>query len=83
MSIEIPEIPELRGEKAIKVLYDAIAELGEQRGNHLTDKQARALIKIAKGMISSIQVERERAKPKKRTRWLPFSKTKTPTDKSL
>ena len=83
MMIEIPEIPELHGEKAVKVLYDAIAELEEQRGNQLTDNQAKALIKIAKGMISSIQVERERAKPKKRISWLPFSKTKTPRDKSL
>ena len=83
MTIEIPEIPELRGEKAIKVLYDAIAELEEQRGNQLTDKQARALIKIAKGMISSIQKEKERAKPKKRISWLPFLKTKAPRDKSL
>jgi len=83
MMIEIPEIAELHGENAVKVLYDAIAELEEQRGNQLIDKQAKALIKIAKGMISSIQVERERAKPMKRISWLPFSKTKTPRDKSL
>jgi len=83
MTIEIPEIPELRGQKAIRALYNAITELEEQRGDQLTDKQARALIKIAKGMISSIQVERERAKPKKRISWLPFSKTKAPRDKSL
>lgn len=83
MTIEIPEIPKLRGEKAIRTLYSAIAELEEQRGNQLTDKQAKALIKIAKGMILSIQVERERAKPKKRISWLPFSRTKAPRDKSL
>ena len=83
MTIAIPEIPELRGQKAISALYDAIAELEEQRGNQLTEKQSRALIKIAKGMISSLQVERERAKPKKRISWLPFSKTKAPRDKSL
>jgi len=83
MMIEIPEIPELRGEKAVKVLYGAIGELEEQRGNQLTDNQAKALIKIARGMISSIQVERESAKPRKRISWLPFSKTKTPRDKSL
>ena len=83
MMIEIPEIPELRGEKAVKTLYDAIAELEEQKGDQLTEKRARALIKIAKGMISSLQVERERAKPKKRISWLPFSKTKAPRDKSL
>jgi len=83
MTIEIPEIPELRGEKATSALHNAIAELEEQRGNQLTDKQTRALIKIAKGMISSIQEERERIKPKKRISWLPFLKTKAPRDKSL
>jgi len=83
MMIEIPEIPELRGEKAVKVLYGAIAELEEQRGNQLTDNQTKALIKIVKGMISSIQIEQERAKPRKRISWLPFSKTEAPRDKSL
>lgn len=83
MMIEIPEIPELRDEKAIRALYNAIAELEEQKGDQLTDKQARAVIRIAKGMISSIQLERESAKPKKRISWLPFPKTKAPRDKSL
>ena len=58
MPIEIPEFPRLRGEKAIKALYDFIAELEKQSGNELTDKQTKALIKITKGLISSIQLER-------------------------
>lgn len=58
MPIEIPEFPRLRGEKAIRVLNDLIVELEKQRGNGLTDKQTKALIKIAKGLISSIEVKR-------------------------
>jgi len=55
MTIQIPEFPILRGEKAVKALRDFIAELEEQRGKELADKQTKALIKIAKGLISSIQ----------------------------
>ena len=56
--IEIPEFPRLRGEKAIKALYDFINELEEQRGKELTDNQTTALIKLAKGLISSIEAEK-------------------------
>lgn len=58
MPIEIPEFPRLHGKKAIKALHDFIAELKEQKGKELTDKQTTALTKIAKGLISSIQAER-------------------------
>lgn len=58
MPIEIPEFPRLRGKKAVKALHDFIAELEEQNGKELADKQTTALIKIAKGLISSIQAER-------------------------
>ena len=83
MAIEIPKIPELRGKKAIEALSDAIAELEEQKGNQLTDKQTEALIKIAKGIISSLQGEKERTKPKKRISWLPFMKAKATEGNSL
>jgi hypothetical protein len=83
MPIEIPKISELRGAKAIKALSDAITELEEKNENQLTDKQTEALIKIAKGMISSIRVEKERIKPKKRTSWLPFLRTKAPRGNSI
>ncbi len=56
-SIEIPEFPRLRGEKAIRALYDFINELEGQRGNELTEKQTAALIKLAKGLILSIETE--------------------------
>jgi len=55
--IEIPRFQVLRGEKAIKFLYDFINELEEQRGKELTEKQTTTLIKIAKGLISSIEAE--------------------------
>jgi len=55
--IEIPEFEILRGEKAIEALYVFINELEEQRGKELTDKQTNALIKMAKGLISSIETE--------------------------
>ncbi len=55
--IEIPEFPILRGEKAIKVLYDFINGLEEQRAKELTEKQTAALIKFARGLISSIEAE--------------------------
>jgi hypothetical protein len=55
--IEIPEFEILRGEKAIEALYAFINELDEQRDKELTDKQTNALIKLAKGLISSIETE--------------------------
>ena len=55
--IETPEFPRLRGEKAVEALYDFVDELEGQRGEELTDKQTTALIKFAKGLISSIEVE--------------------------
>ena len=56
--LEIPQFPVLRGEKAVKALYDFISELEEQRDVELTDKQTDALIKLAKGLISSIEAEK-------------------------
>ena len=55
--IDIPEFPRLRGEKAVKALYDLVDELEEHRGEELTDKQTTALIKFARGLISSIEAE--------------------------
>jgi len=55
--VEIPKFPTLHGEKAIKILYDFINELETQRGEELTEKQTTTLIKIAKGVISSIETE--------------------------
>jgi hypothetical protein len=55
--IEIPEFEILRGEKAIEALNVFINELEGQRGKELTDKQTDALIRMAKGLISSIETE--------------------------
>jgi len=55
--IMIPEFPRLRGAEAIETLYDFINEFEKQRGKELTEKQTTALIKLAKGLISSIEVE--------------------------
>ena len=76
MPIEIPDIPSLHGEKAIEALAEFVAELEKQSRNQSPDKQAKALVKIAKAMISSIEAEREAPKPKRVMRWFPFSRTK-------
>jgi len=55
--MKIPEFPVFRGEKAIRFLHDFANELEEQRSEELTEKQAATLIKIAKGLISSIEAE--------------------------
>jgi len=52
--IEIPEFPILRGEEAKKALSDFIKELEGQKSEELTDKQTKALINFAKGLISSL-----------------------------
>ena len=54
---KIPELPVFRGEKAIMFIRGFIKELEEQRSEELTEKQAATLIKIAKGLISSIEAE--------------------------
>jgi len=56
-SVKIPKFQRLRGEEAIKALDEFIAELEEQRGKELTDKQTNALIKLAKGLMASIKIE--------------------------
>jgi len=66
--IEIPKFRTLHGEKAIKALYDFINELEEQRGEELTEKQTTALIKFAKGLISSIEAEKHSDKAIKEMR---------------
>ncbi len=55
--IGAPEFPKLRGKEAKRALLELIREYEEERGKDLTDKQANALVKIAKGLISSIEME--------------------------
>jgi hypothetical protein len=63
--IEIPEFPILHGEKAIKALQDYIRELEEQKNEELTDKQAKAMIQLAQGLISTIETETRTVSRKK------------------
>jgi len=51
------EIPMLNVEKAVKALQDYIKELEELKSEELTDKQAKALIRFAEGLISSNESE--------------------------
>jgi hypothetical protein len=55
--IEIPKFPTLHGKKAIKALRDFINELETQECKELTENQTKALIKLAKGLITSIEAE--------------------------
>ncbi len=75
--MKIPEFPVFHGEKAIRFLRGFIKELAEQRSEELTEKQAEALIKIAKGLISSIEAEMcAKEKPRRRFEFLNrFSKS--------
>lgn len=56
-SLEARNFEVLNGEKAIEALSDYIEELEERRGKDLTEKQTDAMIKLAKGLISSIKSE--------------------------
>lgn len=67
--IEIPEFVILRGEEAIEALSGFIDELEQQRGQTLTDKQTDALIKLARGLISSIETEMSSNPPKEEKRF--------------
>lgn len=49
------QFPVLHGKKAVNALHDFISKLQEQRTEELTEKQTRALIKLANGLIQSIK----------------------------
>lgn len=55
--IEVPKFPTLHGKKAIKALHDFINGLETQECKELTENQTTILIKLAKGLISSIEAE--------------------------
>jgi hypothetical protein len=57
--VQVPELPKLRGEEAIKVLRNFVGELEEQRTGELTGEQTTALIKLSLGLISSIEAENQ------------------------
>jgi len=64
--IEIPDLPVLRGEEAIKALSDFIKELEEEKSEELTVKQTKALTKFARGLISAIEAEAHSTNENKR-----------------
>jgi len=65
-NLVIPEIPILRGQEAIEALNEIIKELEQQKGNELTEKQAKALMKVANELISSIKAEMDSEASNKR-----------------
>ncbi len=53
--LEKPEIVVLKGKDAIETLHNYICELEEGSAEELTEEQTKAMIKIANGLIQSIQ----------------------------
>ena len=53
--IELPKFPVLCGEEAVIALKRYIEEIEEQRCEELSDRQTKALISFAQGLISSIE----------------------------
>ncbi|MCW4052835.1 MAG: hypothetical protein NWE78_06480 [Candidatus Bathyarchaeota archaeon] len=54
---EVPKFQVLRGKEAINALSEYISELEQYAGEDLTKTQIAALIKLAEGLISSIENE--------------------------
>jgi len=54
---EKPEFSVLSGEDAIKALNEYIEELQKGENKELTKKQTRAMIKLARGLIATIEME--------------------------
>lgn len=59
LELQIPESPVLHGEKALKALNEFVNEIKERKGEEFTDKQTAALLKLAEGLIESIETETE------------------------
>jgi hypothetical protein len=52
-----PEVLVLKGEEAVEVLQKYVKELEEAKPKELTKKQAKAMIKLANGLMSAIKEE--------------------------
>jgi hypothetical protein len=76
--LTIPVFPTLRGEEAIKALNEYIKELEGQKPVELTEKQVNALIKFARELISTIELETPKTLKEniKQTRCASFKKLK-------
>lgn len=57
--VEMPEISVLHGDEAIKALQQYIDELEKQDVEGLTENQTRALVKIAQGLISTLEAQKQ------------------------
>jgi len=57
-AIKIPYSPVLSGGEAIKAIQEFTRQVKEERNEELTTKQTKTLIKLAQGLISSIEAER-------------------------
>jgi hypothetical protein len=56
--IEIPKVPALNLEKAIKATDDYLKELEQMKDEGLTDKQATALVKLTEELIPPTETDR-------------------------
>ena len=63
---KIPELQILKGEEAIAALKEYVQELNENGDENLTPTQTQTLIKLAQGLISTIESESQSSKPKKK-----------------
>ncbi len=54
-SFEIPKFPVLYGEDAVQALKSYIKEIEEQTVEGLSERQTKALICVAQGLISTIE----------------------------
>lgn len=72
---EKPEVHVLRGEDAIRVLDEYIGQMRENPPKELTERQAKAMIKLAKGLISVIDEETTAWETAKHSHLMPTIKT--------
>jgi len=57
--VETADVPIFRGGKrTLDALYNFINEIQEQRGNRLTEKQTKALIKVAEVLIFFVEAQK-------------------------
>lgn len=63
---EMPELSVLRGEDAVSALQEYIDELEKNGDENLTESQTKALIRLAKGLISTIEAAPSVCEPKKK-----------------
>lgn len=63
---EMPELSVLRGEDAVAALQEYIDQLEENGDEDLTESQTKALIRLARGLISTIEAESHACEPKRK-----------------